>query len=85
MFTSYCCVRYFHKRKKNNTLDLPWIPPLSFCPGYSNHPAYYILRKFPTPYLLEPPPSPAHPCLFGTLEYTHTYEDEDIGRFSTLH
>ena len=27
--TSYCCVRYFHKRK-NDTLYLPWISPLSF-------------------------------------------------------
>ena len=24
-------------------------------PGYSNTPAYYILHKFPTPCLLEPP------------------------------
>ena len=29
LFTSYCCVRYFHK-KKNNTLYLSWISSLSF-------------------------------------------------------
>ena len=31
-------------------------------------PAYYILHKFPTPCLLEPP-SPPDPSLFGALEY----------------
>ena len=29
LFTSYCCVRYFHKRQ-NNTLYFPWVSLLSF-------------------------------------------------------
>ena len=66
-FVIFLWKRYLLGQSKRRGTPLTFFRPPA---GYSNHPTYYILHKFPTPLLIR-----ITPRLFGTLEYKKVESD----------